>query len=60
MLMGIRDETFGVGAIDQGTFFLSAIHFHRESKFKFEVIGVYGHADHARSPQFLVDLEDKV
>jgi endonuclease/exonuclease/phosphatase family metal-dependent hydrolase len=60
MLMGIRDEVFEVGAIDQGTFFLSAVLFHRESKFKFEVIGVYGPADHARSAQFLVDLEDKV
>jgi hypothetical protein len=60
MLMGIRDDTFEVGAIDQGTFFLSAILFHRESKFKFEVIGVYGPADHTRSIQFLVDLEDKV
>jgi hypothetical protein len=60
MLMGIRDDIFEVGAIDQGTFFLSAILFHKESKFKFEVIGVYGPADHACSPQFLVDLEDKV
>jgi endonuclease/exonuclease/phosphatase family metal-dependent hydrolase len=60
MLMGIRDEVFEVGTIDQGTFFLSAVLFHRESKFKFEVIGVYGPADHTRSAQFLVDLEDKV
>jgi hypothetical protein len=60
MLMGVRDDTFEVGSIDQGPFFLGATLFHRESKFKFEVIGVYGPADHARSAQFLLDLESKV
>jgi hypothetical protein len=32
----------------------------RESKFKFEIVGVYGPADHARSSAFLSDLESKV
>jgi exonuclease III len=60
MLMGIRDDVFEVGVIDQGSIFLSAILYHRESEFKFEMIGVYGPADHTRSIQFLVDLENKV
>jgi exonuclease III len=60
MLLGIRDETCEVGSIDQGPFFLSAMVFHRESKFKFEVIGVYGPANHSRSSLFLSSLEDKV
>jgi exonuclease III len=60
MLLGIRDDSFEVGAIDQGPFFLSAALFHRETKFKFEFIGVYGPADHSRSLQFLVDLDSKV
>jgi exonuclease III len=60
MLMGIRDDAFEVGAVDQGSFFLSATLYHRESKFKFELIGVYGPADHSRSIQFLLDLENKV
>jgi hypothetical protein len=60
MLMGIRDDVFEVGATDQGSFFLSAILYHRESQFKFEMIGVYGPADHTRLIQFLVDLENKV
>jgi hypothetical protein len=60
MLLGIRDDTFEVGAIDQGTFFLSASLFNRETKFKFDMIGVYGPADHTRSHQFLADLEAKV
>jgi hypothetical protein len=34
--------------------------FHTESKFKFEVIGVYGPANHSRSSLFLNNLEDKV
>jgi hypothetical protein len=60
MLLGIRDDSFEVGSIDQGNFFLSASLFHRETKFKFEFIGVYGPADHTRSHQFLADLETKV
>jgi hypothetical protein len=60
MLMGVRDEAFEVGAIDQGVFFLSAAVYHRASKFKFEAIGVYGPADHSNSAQFLVQLESKV
>jgi hypothetical protein len=60
MLLGIRDDSFEVGAIRQGNFFLSASLFHRETKFKFEFIGVYGPADHTRSHQFLADLESKV
>jgi exonuclease III len=59
-LLGIKDETFEVGSIDQGPFFLSATVFHRESKFKFEIVGVYGPADHARSATFLSNLESKV
>jgi hypothetical protein len=31
MLMGIRDDVFEVGAIDQGSIFLIAILYHRES-----------------------------
>jgi hypothetical protein len=60
MLMGVNDEAFEVGAIDQGVFFLSAAVYHRASKFKFQAIGVYGPADHTRSAQFLVELETKV
>jgi hypothetical protein len=60
MLLGIRDDSLEVGAIDQGQFFLSASILHRISGFKFEFIGVYGPADHGRSPQFLEDLETKV
>jgi exonuclease III len=60
MLMGVRDEAFEVGTIDQGAFFLSAAVYHRASKFKFVAIGVYGPADHSNLAQFLVELESKV
>jgi hypothetical protein len=60
MLLGVKDESFEVGAIDQGPYFLSADVYHRVSKFKFEAIGVYGPADHSKSAQFLMDLEAKV
>jgi hypothetical protein len=60
MLLGIKDDALEVGSIDQGQFFLSASILHRHSRFKFEFIGVYGPADHARLSQFLGDLETKV
>jgi hypothetical protein len=60
MLMGVNDEAFEVGTIDQGVFFLSVAVYHRTTKFKFEAIGVYGPADHSKSTQFLVELEAKV
>jgi hypothetical protein len=60
MLLGLRDNTFDVGATDQGVFFLSATILHRASRFIFEFIGVYGPADHSRSRDFLAELETKV
>jgi hypothetical protein len=49
-----------VGGVDQGRFFLSASVLHRSARFKFELIGVYGPADHALSTLFLSELETKV
>jgi exonuclease III len=60
MLLGLRDDMFEVGNIDQGRFFLSASVFHRAAHFKFELIGVYRPADHALSALFLTELEAKV
>jgi endonuclease/exonuclease/phosphatase family metal-dependent hydrolase len=60
MLLGLRDNTFEVGATDQGLFFLSATILHKPSRLIFEFIGVYGPADHARSRNFLEELEVKV
>jgi exonuclease III len=55
MLLGLRDDMFEVGSIDQGRFFLSASVFHRDAHFKFELIGVYGPADHSLSVLFLAE-----
>jgi hypothetical protein len=60
MIMGAKDDAFEVGAIDQGQFFLSASLLHCESRFKFEMIGAYGPADHSHSAQFLSELEAKI
>jgi hypothetical protein len=60
MLLGCCDSTLEVGSIEQGRYFLSALTFHREAKFKFEFIGVYGPADHSKSAEFLEELESKV
>jgi hypothetical protein len=59
-LLGVKDSIFEVGSIDSGQFFISALVYHREAKFKFEIIGVYGPANHARSELFLQELEAKV
>jgi hypothetical protein len=60
MLLGLRDDMFEVGGVDQGRFFLSATVLHRNARFKFELIGVYGPADHALFVLFLAELESKV
>ena len=59
-LLGIRDITLEVGSLDQGKFFLAASILHPSSRFIFDFIGVYGPADHARSPAFLQELEHEV
>jgi exonuclease III len=60
MLLGIREDLFEVGSIAQGRFFLSDAVFHRDSRFKFEIIGVYGPVDHSMLAQFLAESEAKV
>jgi hypothetical protein len=60
MLLGAKDEIFVVGAIDQGKKKLSASLLHRDSTFKFEMIGLYGPVDHAHSAQFLSELEANI
>ena len=60
LLLGIRDSTLEVGARDEGTFFLSMTILHRASRFIFEFVGVYDPANHARSPEFLEELERKI
>jgi hypothetical protein len=60
MLLGVKDSLFEVGSIDNGQFFISDLVYHREAKFKFEVIGVYSPADHGRSGVLLEEPEAKV
>jgi hypothetical protein len=57
LLLGFKDSVFEVGSIDQGQFFISAVVLQHSSKFIFEFIGVYGPADHARTSDFLQELE---
>ena len=46
--------------MDRGEFFVSMSLTHRRSNLKWEVIIVYGPADHRRSPAFLAELRSKV
>ena len=60
ILLGVKDATFEVGSMDRGTFFVSMELFEWSLNFKWEVIIVYGPADHSRSAAFLDELHRKV
>ena len=60
ILLGVKDTTFEVGGMDRGEFFVSMEIFERALNFKWEVIVVYGPADHRRSPAFLDELQLKI
>jgi hypothetical protein len=58
--LGVKDDTFEVDDMDQGEFFVSMDLTHRRSNLRWEIIIVYGPADHRRSPTFLAELKAKV
>ncbi|XP_020182182.1 uncharacterized protein [Aegilops tauschii subsp. strangulata] len=60
ILLGVKDATFEVGGMDRGEFFVSMEIFERALSFKWEIVIVYGPADHHRSPTFLAELQQKV
>ena len=60
ILLGVKDATFEVGGMDRGEFFVSMEVFERALNFKWEVVIVYGPADHRRSPTFLAELHQKI
>ncbi|XP_073360452.1 uncharacterized protein [Aegilops tauschii subsp. strangulata] len=60
ILLGVKDATFEVGSMDRGEFFVSMEVFERALNFKWEIIIVYGPADHSRSVSFLDELSRKV
>ncbi|KAI4983888.1 hypothetical protein ZWY2020_025754 [Hordeum vulgare] len=60
ILLGVKDTTFEVEYKDQGEFFLSMEVWERDVNFKWEVIVVYGMADHTRSQAFLDELHQKI
>ena len=60
ILLSVKDATFEVGGMDRGEFFVSMEIFERALNFKWEVVIVYGPADHRRSPAFLAELHLKI
>ncbi|KAM0835806.1 hypothetical protein ACQ4PT_062707 [Festuca glaucescens] len=60
LLLGIRDEYFEVGFWRKGSFFISADILQRNNNLKWRFMLVYGQADHARTPEFLGELEQEV
>jgi hypothetical protein len=60
MLLGFRDECFEVGSWRKGSFFLSTEVLQRNNNRKWCFMLVYGPADHARTCEFLGELEVEV
>ena len=58
--LGVKDATFEVGSMDRGEFFVSMEIFERALNFKWEIIAIYGPADHRRSEALLAELRRKV
>jgi hypothetical protein len=60
ILLSVKEESVEVEDMDRGEFFVSMSLTHRQSNLQWEVIIVYGPADHRRSPAFLDELRAKV
>ncbi|XP_073359512.1 uncharacterized protein [Aegilops tauschii subsp. strangulata] len=60
IFLGVREDVFSVEDMDRGEFFLSMSVTDRRVHFSWEVIFVYGPADHARSAGFLAEPKNKV
>ncbi|KAE8776575.1 hypothetical protein D1007_50757 [Hordeum vulgare] len=60
ILLGVREDAFSVEDMDRGEFFVSMAITDRRSHLSWEVIIVYGPADHGRSVEFLAKLRNKV
>ncbi|KAI4972573.1 hypothetical protein ZWY2020_003498 [Hordeum vulgare] len=60
ILIGVKDTTFDVGSMVRGEFFVSTEVWEGEINFKWEVIVVYGPADHTLSQTFLNEMRKKV
>jgi exonuclease III len=59
ILLGVKQEEMDIGAFDKGNFFVSALLRNKSSGFKWEVIVVYGPAQHEKSEEFLEELRVK-
>jgi exonuclease III len=57
ILLGVKQDVVEVGAFDEGTFFVSALLKHMKTDFKWEVVVVYGPAQHDRLELFLEELK---
>ncbi|XP_073358143.1 uncharacterized protein [Aegilops tauschii subsp. strangulata] len=60
ILLGVKDATFQVGSMDRGSHFVNIEVWERDMNFKWEIIVVYGLADHSRSTAFLAELHAKI
>jgi hypothetical protein len=59
ILLGIKQDLVEVGAFDDRTFFVSALLRSRKDGFNWEMVVVYGLAQHGKSEEFLEELAGK-
>ena len=60
ILLGMKDATFEVGSMDRGSHFVRMELWERDVNVQWEVIVVYGPADHSRAAAFLDELNTKI
>jgi exonuclease III len=60
LLAGFRDSVFEIGSVSKEEFLLTAQVCVKATRFLFEFVGVYGPANHGRSPVFLLELESAI
>ncbi|KAM0922736.1 hypothetical protein ACQ4PT_005968 [Festuca glaucescens] len=60
ILLGVKEDTFEVEDMEQGEFYVSMRLIHRQSNLQWEIVIVYGLADHSRTPAFLAELAAKI
>jgi hypothetical protein len=58
--MGAKKDSFEVVSVDQGTYFNSMVVVQKTTHHRWEIVNVYGPAQHEFSQDFLWELSEKL
>jgi hypothetical protein len=59
ILMGVREDYYEVENIEVGDYFVSMVLRNRCTNFRWELVTIYGHAQHEASSDFITELSGK-